>query len=250
MTKKTNSGVYLIRNTRNGKIYVGSTHKRWLRHKSSLRRGDHHSKHLQRAWDKHGASSFKFEIVERVDNEEKLIAHEQTHLDNITPYNRDIGYNICPVAGNSLGTTHTEAAKQKMREAKLGLMVGAKNPMYGVDMSAENNPSSKLTWEDVRGIRKQYFSGSVSYKKLSNIYDTSESNIAQIIKNDTWVDNEYVPPKTQKRRKLSQKNVVEIRKRYAESSEITLAKLAEEFGVSMTNIHAIVTGRSWKNIND
>lgn len=241
----------MIRNTQNGKIYIGSTvsfRKRWQRHKCSLRKGGHHSKHLQRAWDKYGAAAFKFEIVEVVSNENDLVAREQAYFDEFTPHNPEVGYNICPTAGNSLGTTHTEEAKQKMSDAKLGLMVGDKNPMYGVDMSAENNPSSKLTWTAVRDIRKRYASEKISYQMLADDYNTSKSNVSQIIKNETWVNSNYIPPKSYKRRKLNQKQVVQIRKRYAESESVTLDALAEEFGVSMTNIHAIVSGRSWKSV--
>ena len=59
--------VYKITNKINGKFYIGSSINitdRELRHKSDLSCGTHHSKHLQRAYDKYGKENFKFEILE------------------------------------------------------------------------------------------------------------------------------------------------------------------------------------------
>ena len=47
------SGIYMIYNTINNKIYIGSSVdiiKRMDSHLSYLRNGKHHSVHLQRAW--------------------------------------------------------------------------------------------------------------------------------------------------------------------------------------------------------
>lgn len=63
------SGIYIIRCIPTNKVYVGSSkniEERWLQHKQMLLKGSHHSIKLQRAWDKHGAENFEFEIVEEV----------------------------------------------------------------------------------------------------------------------------------------------------------------------------------------
>lgn len=63
----TRTGVYIIKNNVNNKVYVGSTkrsfHSRKTRHLTSLRRGDHFNMFLQAAWNKYGEASFTFEIV-------------------------------------------------------------------------------------------------------------------------------------------------------------------------------------------
>src|SRR5512147_1108046 len=60
-------GVYLIRNTVSGAVYVGSTgssfRQRWHEHRSALRRGVHANIHLQRSWLKYGEGAFIFEIL-------------------------------------------------------------------------------------------------------------------------------------------------------------------------------------------
>ena len=60
-------GVYMIKNKINGKFYIGSSVDityRWARHKRQLRNGNHHSIHLQRAWDKYGEENFEFKVIE------------------------------------------------------------------------------------------------------------------------------------------------------------------------------------------
>lgn len=115
-------GIYKIRNTINGKIYVGSSKEllsRWRHHVNSLKRGDHHSRHLQRAWDKYGEHSFKFEIIEYTE-ESMLVEREQYYLDTLNPCDRHIGYNVAPTAESPLGITRTEETKRKLREINLG----------------------------------------------------------------------------------------------------------------------------------
>src|SRR5437667_4928104 len=56
-------GIYEIRNTADGKVYIGSAErfeKRWRSHRNDLRRGLHTNNHLQRAWTKYGESVFEF----------------------------------------------------------------------------------------------------------------------------------------------------------------------------------------------
>lgn len=59
-------GVYLIRNIKNGKVYVGQTNNLKLRkqnHFADLKANIHHNKHLQSAWNKYGKENFEFEVL-------------------------------------------------------------------------------------------------------------------------------------------------------------------------------------------
>lgn len=135
------SGIYKITNTKNGKFYIGSTSdldRRIKRHRYDLRLNQHHSQHLQRAWNKYGGENFKFEILEycSVDN---ILATEQKYLDELNPeYNvsknatafmlgikrpKSFGENISRLKkGNKYfeGKTHTDEAKRKIAISKLG----------------------------------------------------------------------------------------------------------------------------------
>lgn len=110
-------GIYTITNTANGHRYVGSAvdmGRRWHQHKSSLLGNSHHSIYLQRAWDKYGESAFKFEILERWEPE-FLVGMEQWWMNMLQPE-----YNICKVAGSTLGHKHTDEARKNMAAAQTG----------------------------------------------------------------------------------------------------------------------------------
>ena len=110
-------GVYKIVNAANGKLYVGSSvnvENRIFKHLSFLRRGIHPNAHLQAAFSSYGEDSFSFVLLETCAKDE-LLKCEQHHLDALKP-----DYNICAVAGNSLGFKHGPEAKAKMTKANLG----------------------------------------------------------------------------------------------------------------------------------
>jgi group I intron endonuclease len=111
------SGVYKIVNISNGKCYVGSSvqiESRIFKHLAFLRRGDHPNGHLQAAFSKYKEHCFDFEVLERCERAD-LLAREQHYLDALAPQ-----YNICKVAGNTLGYKHERATKIKMSAANKG----------------------------------------------------------------------------------------------------------------------------------
>jgi group I intron endonuclease len=119
------TGIYAIINTQTWKTYVGSAarvsgvNKRWIEHRTKLKRGCHHSKHLQSAWKKYGSKAFKFVVVEECAPEDCL-RREQFWLDKMMAADPEHGYNICKTAGNKLGTPHSADAKRKVSEANKG----------------------------------------------------------------------------------------------------------------------------------
>lgn len=113
------SGIYQIRNTANGKAYVGSAVKlkrRWFHHRKLLRAGQHHSKHLQRAWLVSGEAAFVFEVIEECDAS-ILIDREQFHIDRMRCTDDAFGYNMNPTAYSQLGRRHTDDAKRRISDA-------------------------------------------------------------------------------------------------------------------------------------
>lgn len=79
------SGIYKITNLIDGKVYIGSTRsfkKRAYEHLSSLEKGVHQNKHLQRAFDRDGTDAFVFEVIEVVLGDKLArTTVEQTYLD-------------------------------------------------------------------------------------------------------------------------------------------------------------------------
>lgn len=74
------TGIYTIENLVTGADYIGATassfHKRWMNHKWMLNSGYHVNVGLLRDWRLHGAQSFEFSVVERIDNHDELWKRE------------------------------------------------------------------------------------------------------------------------------------------------------------------------------
>lgn len=91
-----NSGIYKITNSVNGKVYIGSTvdlKRRKRVHFRDLRVGQHYNTHLQRAYNKYGASNFHWDVLEYINTNPALVKREEYW---ITIYNSLLpkhGYN-------------------------------------------------------------------------------------------------------------------------------------------------------------
>lgn len=113
------SGIYLIKNNVNGKVYVGSAinfKNRWSQHKCSLKKNKHHSIKLQRSVNKHGLNSFEFFPIQFC-NKEELVMNEQFWISYFNSYNK--GYNCDPTAGSPLGRkTNSRSEEHKMKISK------------------------------------------------------------------------------------------------------------------------------------
>ena len=114
--------IYQIKNLVNNKIYIGSSvcfNKRKKTHILHLRKGKHHSIKLQRSWNKYGENSFIFEIIEVIYDISKILEREQFYLDLYKSYEK--GYNICEIAGSTLGMKHRQETKEKMSKSHSGV---------------------------------------------------------------------------------------------------------------------------------
>jgi group I intron endonuclease len=121
MKPNTISGIYQIKNLINNKIYIGSTinlKQRFNDHKKLLRHNKHPNKHLQSSWIKHGEINFLFEMIEKVDVD-LLLNREQHYIDLYSANDKNNGYNLSKIAGNTLGYKFSEESKIKMSMAKI-----------------------------------------------------------------------------------------------------------------------------------
>jgi group I intron endonuclease len=109
-------GIYKIQSIIKPKqFYIGSAinfNNRKDSHLCFLRKNKHHSEKLQNHFNKYGESDLRFEFLIGC-NEKDLICIEQFFIDSLNPY-----FNICKIAGNTLGFKHSEESKQKMRKPK------------------------------------------------------------------------------------------------------------------------------------
>lgn len=112
------SGIYKIKSLiKPEKVYIGSAiniKKREGVHLSCLRKNKHVNRKLQAHFNKYGESDLQFSVLLRCEKDE-LLKTEQYFIDFYKPW-----FNICPNAGNSLGTVHSKKTKMLLRESKLG----------------------------------------------------------------------------------------------------------------------------------
>jgi group I intron endonuclease len=121
--KQTSFGIYKIEC--NEDCYIGGTtkpfHLRWRNHLHELRAKTHHNSLLQNLFDKYGEDSFKFTILEEVENKADVMLIEQKYIDllkpalNIILSQDDLKKILIQSNISRTGTRHSEAAKLKMR---------------------------------------------------------------------------------------------------------------------------------------
>ena len=92
-----NSGVYMIINNVNLKVYVGSSvelNKRKIKHFSQLKNNTHHNRYLQNSYNKYGKENFSFIILEDNINKEELFKKESEWIFQKDSLNPLKGYNL------------------------------------------------------------------------------------------------------------------------------------------------------------
>lgn len=109
-------GIYMIQSiVKPEKVYIGSAvnlNYRWINHVSKLKSNTHANRKLQNHFNKYGESDLIFIVIEPC-LPEFLLIREQYYIDSLDPW-----FNICPIAGSSLGIkrTHRYIEKMKLRE--------------------------------------------------------------------------------------------------------------------------------------
>lgn len=73
-------GIYEIVNIKNNKRYIGlskNIKERWKSHISSLNSGRHHCEALKLDWEEYGSESFRFNVIQVIENNEMLGYYER-----------------------------------------------------------------------------------------------------------------------------------------------------------------------------
>lgn len=155
------SGIYKILNKATNKIYIGSAinlKNRWVEHRKVLRGNRHINILLQNAWNKYGENAFEFIVIECCEPI-KLIEREQFWLDQAKCFAPDDGYNICKIAGNTLGYRHSADTINKFKnrvqseETKLKLSIINKNRSKEINQRMGNAQRRLDKWPHEDGNR-------------------------------------------------------------------------------------------------
>lgn len=155
--------IYKIINTVNGKFYVGSTtntRERFRTHRSRLRRGKHHAKHLQAAWNKYGEEAFIFHVIETIPEGQSLHAAEDCwlaeHVGKDHCYNKS-KYSDAPMRGVAKAD-HPNFGRPKTEEERQAISNTLKE-FYAKDITNHPRFGKRHTEEAKERIRQ---------KKLAN----------------------------------------------------------------------------------
>jgi hypothetical protein len=102
-TKKFKIGVFQIRNTVNGKIYLDGSldlDAIWNRSRMELNFGTHGNSELQKEWKEFGEANFKYEILSEIEQKDEIKIDynkevkqlTEMFIDELKPF-ADKGYN-------------------------------------------------------------------------------------------------------------------------------------------------------------
>ncbi len=139
------SGIYMIENLINHKVYIGQSQdieRRQKDHMRHLKHGNHDNPHLQNAWNKYGADNFRFVVQEECDND-IIDERERYYIRTMNSQDDRYGYN--KESGGCLNKTMSDESKHKMSVKKQGMYRGSENPMYGVHLVVSDETKKKLS---------------------------------------------------------------------------------------------------------
>lgn len=175
-------GIYVIKNSINGKIYVGKSkncYKRLHQHLTDTRideRNYNENPHLLNAFKKYGEDNFEYYIVEKFDSEdenlENILAERELYwMKELDSLNRDKGYNL---RWDSQGKCFcSEETKQKVGErAKKDWENGCHD---------DHSDKMKEYWKDNDERKKQQseLMSKVKTKYIYTIYDPEGNLITE-----------------------------------------------------------------------
>lgn len=185
--KTTDSGIYMIKNINNGKMYIGSAKnliQRLSNHLNSLKNNKHHSLRLQNSWNK-GNGYFVFGVIEFVPDLSKLISVEQKYIDFYKSYDNEHGYNICPIARSSLGCKRMRGNEERSIKSK-----GNGNPFFNkkhtleaLKKISENQRWRRLSNDDVSNIKELWNNIELKQKDIAKLYGVDQTHISKIVNN-------------------------------------------------------------------
>lgn len=212
-------GIYKITNMINGKIYIGSSkniRSRWTCHLSDLRKQNHHSVHLQRAFNKYGISNFNIEILQETE-EEYLIKIEQEYLDMLKPYDKNIGYNISDkaerISGEALKKCYTPEVRKRLSDS-----------LKNSKKFKESHSTESYRQDSAERARQQWQNPEVRSRMMSSI-NSEEANA----KKSAAVRAAYEDPEVKRRHREA------IERSFTDERRANLSKYAKDYFADPAN---------------
>jgi group I intron endonuclease len=159
-----NSGIYLIKNNINNKVYVGSSvniKNRWSVHRSLLTNNKHDSIKLQNSWNKYGSENFTFEILEFCDENIRQVEEQWiSYFDSFYKGYNMVEYTVTPSLGKSPNQeTRSKQAKAKEKPFSLLNPDGKLITGYNLEKFAKDNNLHASSLHKVHKGKARYYKG-------------------------------------------------------------------------------------------
>lgn len=238
--------IYKITNKKNGKLYIGQSVRdlsiRWKEHLSEAK-GSRYNFPLYRAIRKYGEDNFELDILQKCSSLEELNEFEEYWIkfykSNVIGYNADTG---------GLNSIPNEHSRKKMSLSQSKAKKGNKNPFFGKKLSKEHR--DKIS-ESLRGKKHPWYGKhhtedtkqKLSQQRLGkSLSEEHKKNIG------LGLVGKMIGSKNPMS-KLSEKQVIEIRKRYI-LENISIKNLGLEYNVSFHAIQSILNKQTWKHVEE
>lgn len=197
------SGIYIIKNTVNKKVYIGSAvclKQRFIGHKNQFKKQEHNNR-FQNFVNKYGFKTLNFEIIELVSDIKNLIEREQYWIDYYQSYKSKNGFNICKIAGSTLDVkmpeSHVKSCKERMKGNKYRL-----NKKWSDKEKQEIGYRSKEMWKNNPEKKKRMAKKVSEAKKGVSIWNKNKPHPMKgkvhpnrknvlVFKNDILIDECY-----------------------------------------------------------
>lgn len=277
-------GIYSICCLNTGKLYVGSSvniSKRVKQHSSELARGIHKNIYLQRAWNKYGGNSFRFNLIDLVNSAPDLEDKESFWIKYFDSTNNKKGYNLLNAPAN-IATYGSKNGQSKLfaddvekiieliykgyTNRKIAATIGVaitsetisdirrRHTWAHIRPDIESFPISPsnhaFTAAEVSKVKKKLNRG-ISIDDIVRQYKVTRNWVWLVVNERIWAD---VEPKItaiieNPSYKLSEKDVLEIKKLLGKNN-LTHREIAGHYGVSVGCISHIQQGSTWGNVGN
>ena len=114
--------IYAIKNTTNGKMYIGSTVNmtaRFKKHRTDLKRNSHCNTHLQNAYNLYGEGALDF-IILATCGKHQLISKEKEFIEKYHSLDPTFGYNLT-LPREVIARKSSEKYREVLSKAKQGI---------------------------------------------------------------------------------------------------------------------------------
>lgn len=131
---------------------------------------------------------------------------------------------------------------------KDGTTLGRKRPEFSEMIRGDNSPARVLCEADVRQIRQEYTGARGEVRSLAVQYGVTDTTVSDILQGKTWRHvplGQCVP--ASRRPKMLPDEVRAIR--MARDAGAPVAQIADEHGVTVQAIYAIVNRTTWRDVD-